>query len=73
MKGALSRWPEETEAFFRLYRFAKKAGCLFYCSSDAHKEPKMDGYSIPDIIPRFAGILGLDKNDRFYITKSRLS
>jgi hypothetical protein len=65
--SAWALWPDKKDAMLRIYRMAKKAGCLFYCGSDAHHNEELERCPVPDIIPPIIDILDLTEKDRFYI------
>lgn len=60
-----TRWKEQPDVWLRLYRMAKKAGCLFYCGSDAHERAAMDKGT--NIWPEVAEALELTESDRYRI------
>ena len=52
----LTLWP---------YRVAKRAGCRFYCASDAHK--LVDFYRVRQVLPAIVDALGLTRDDLYTI------
>jgi histidinol phosphatase-like PHP family hydrolase len=63
--GCMKQWREDPDTWLRVFRMAKKAGCLFYSSSDAHSVERLD--SVPEILPGVADALGLGSGDRYHI------
>lgn len=61
--GTFAQWKENPDVWLKLYRLAKRAGCRFYCASDAHRVETMD--SIGQILPEVVDALGLTEADRF--------
>ena len=58
-------WRAHEESFLRVYRFAKEAGCSFYCGSDAHS---LDALTrVPEWLPEAIDLLDLTEADRYRI------
>lgn len=61
--GCFPNWNEAPALSLQLYRWAKRAGCRFYCGSDAHSRAALD--SVGAILPEVARALELTGQDRF--------
>lgn len=62
--GAMQSWTDDPEAYLKIFRIAKEAGCRFYNATDAHSN---DGMYIYEDLRPFVDALGLSAADRFYI------
>jgi histidinol phosphatase-like PHP family hydrolase len=60
-------WKENPDEWLRLYRMAKKAGCLFYCGSDAHARNQLEMNKIKKYLPETIEALELTEDDRYII------
>jgi Histidinol phosphatase and related hydrolases of the PHP family len=65
--SSFNGYDENPEAYLRLYRLARDAGCLFYCSSDAHKCVELEG--VEKKLPRIVQALGLTRAQQYIIKK----
>ncbi len=65
--ACMGSWNTDPDTWLRVFRMAKKAGCLFYASSDAHTVENLD--LIPAILPGVVDALGLDHKDRYRIPR----
>lgn len=62
--GSFLRWRARPEDRLRVYRLAKKAGCLFYCASDAHQ---LDHLDVPKVLPDVIEALDIRDGERYLI------
>lgn len=62
--GAMQAWAGDPEAYLKIFRVAKAAGCRFYNATDAHSNDGMRKY---EGLRPFVDALGLYAADRFYI------
>ena len=63
--GCFGEWRNEhQEDILRLYRIAKKAGCKFYCGSDAHALEELSG--VQNNLGELVNLLKLTDNEHFY-------
>ena len=60
-------WKENPAAWLRLYKMAKKAGCLFYCGSDSHSSNRFEMNTIKQYLTEVVEALELTENDRYII------
>ncbi len=67
--SAFPAWQARPEDWLRPYRLAKKAGCKFYCGSDAHHPDALPG--VTTALPAVAEALGLTDTDRYQIPTRR--
>ena len=58
---------EETDTVLRMFRIAKKAGCKFYCGSDAHSPEDFE--ETDKLFNRAIKLLDLKESDKFYFNK----
>ncbi len=63
--SCLRNWEKDPDTWLRVYRMAKKAGCLFYSGSDAHSVENLA--LVRAIVPGVVDALGLSSNDRYII------
>lgn len=61
--GTFLEWAQNPDVWLKLYRLAKRAGCRFYCASDAHRVEALD--SVGTVLPAVVEALGLTEADRF--------
>ncbi len=67
--AAFAKYDEAPEAYLRIYRMAKRAGCKFYCSSDAHT---LAAYArVREVLPPIVEALELTGDDRYVVPERR--
>lgn len=66
--SSLRNWEEDPDTWLRVFRMAKKAGCLFYSASDAHTVENLG--LVREILPSVVEALGLGSSDRYVINVS---
>ena len=67
--AAFARYDENPEAYLRIYRMAKQAGCKFYCASDGHT---LAAYArVRDVLPQIVNALELTECDRYIVPERR--
>ena len=57
--------PAQQESVLRMFRIAKRCGCKFYCSSDAHSPTAME--SAKEVFEKIVDWLDLTEDDKFVI------
>ncbi len=62
--GCFADGPTQSMLSLQLYRWAKQAGCRFYCGSDAHSRASLD--EVGRILPAVVQALELTEQDRFF-------